>query len=667
MPFGELPLAAQAAFLSAETPKGVQIAAPLTNKGSETGWGSDNTFSYMGGPIRVTDRSGNVLFSGEGPEAAAQAVKFAQNLSDTMGPAAAWDIQQGERTINPDGTVGGTRWISGPTDVKDSDVGPLGLALDIGLPIAMNALLPGSGFLGQALGKVGATMAASGLGSALSGAVQGKSLSDIATSAGLSAATAGLLKGTPIGGYLDKAIGSIPVVGDVAKEIAKVGGTSAAANAVGDEIIVNALPSLASSVVPSLVAPTLASSIASKYPTYQPTTQSSLLDQPAAPSNAPAYNPLEDITATGMRLPSITTPFVPAASNLFSQAQYSGGENVRDTQQSPTNEQQEPVDDASNIIVTAQNSVNPSLLLSGVPGALSTNVFGSKVTPEGDIVATAEKAPKTSLTLSGVPSVLDLAKTTYPNYTPPTDVTTGPDITVTAKDSSFLLPSVASAIANQTLPALTQNPASQTPEASKKSDLDKIVEYLRLAGLGTSLIGGLLGSGSKPGTAGTIPAGLGGGLNPVFSAKLPAANLPGASTDFAVRPASEIGTANGATRDWNKYGFSPEASFFTYVPKRGYAHGGYSHGGPREPRTDFAVRGPGDGRSDDIPAVLSDGEYVMDAETVALLGNGSSKAGADALDRFRVNIRKHKGAQLAKGKFSVDAKQPERYLAGGRT
>lgn len=79
------------------------------------------------------------------------------------------------------------------------------------------------------------------------------------------------------------------------------------------------------------------------------------------------------------------------------------------------------------------------------------------------------------------------------------------------------------------------------------------------------------------------------------------------------------------------------------------------------------MRGPGDGRSDDIPAVLSDGEYVMDAETVALLGNGSSKAGAEALDRFRVNLRKHKGAKLAKGEFSVKAKQPERYLAGGRT
>ena len=62
--------------------------------------------------------------------------------------------------------------------------------------------------------------------------------------------------------------------------------------------------------------------------------------------------------------------------------------------------------------------------------------------------------------------------------------------------------------------------------------------------------------------------------------------------------------------------------------------------------------------------MLSDGEYVIDAETVALLGNGSSKAGADALDRFRVNLRKHKGKQLARGGFSNDAKSPMHYLNG---
>ena len=74
------------------------------------------------------------------------------------------------------------------------------------------------------------------------------------------------------------------------------------------------------------------------------------------------------------------------------------------------------------------------------------------------------------------------------------------------------------------------------------------------------------------------------------------------------------------------------------------------------------IGGPGTGRSDSIDAKLSDGEYVIDAETVALLGDGSSKAGAKRLDQFRANIRKQKGRELAKGKFSPDAKRPEQYL-----
>lgn len=88
-------------------------------------------------------------------------------------------------------------------------------------------------------------------------------------------------------------------------------------------------------------------------------------------------------------------------------------------------------------------------------------------------------------------------------------------------------------------------------------------------------------------------------------------------------------------------------------------------GAPKS-RDAYAVKGPGTGRSDEIPALLSDGEYVIDAETVAMLGDGSSEAGAKRLDDFRVSIRKHKGRNLAKGKFSANAKRPEKYLSGGR-
>ena len=70
----------------------------------------------------------------------------------------------------------------------------------------------------------------------------------------------------------------------------------------------------------------------------------------------------------------------------------------------------------------------------------------------------------------------------------------------------------------------------------------------------------------------------------------------------------------------------------------------------------------GSGRSDDIPAWLSEGEYVIDAESVALLGDGSGDAGARRLDEMRHNLRKHKGKNLNKGQFSQKAKSPDQYM-----
>lgn len=74
--------------------------------------------------------------------------------------------------------------------------------------------------------------------------------------------------------------------------------------------------------------------------------------------------------------------------------------------------------------------------------------------------------------------------------------------------------------------------------------------------------------------------------------------------------------------------------------------------------------GLGSGRDDTIEARLSDGEYVMDAETTALLGDGSVKEGAKRFDQMRSAIRVHKGKALARGKISPNAKSPLAYLKG---
>jgi hypothetical protein len=129
------------------------------------------------------------------------------------------------------------------------------------------------------------------------------------------------------------------------------------------------------------------------------------------------------------------------------------------------------------------------------------------------------------------------------------------------------------------------------------------------------------------------------------------------------------------------------AAYYTYGQHvdpmqylQGMAQGGMAHGGLNEVhhadnaplvqgRKDYragsAVTGPGDGQSDDIPAMLADGEYVFDADTVAQLGNGSTKAGSKILDKFREELRAHKRSAPV-NKIPPPAKSPLAYLAAAQ-
>jgi hypothetical protein len=223
----------------------------------------------------------------------------------------------------------------------------------------------------------------------------------------------------------------------------------------------------------------------------------------------------------------------------------------------------------------------------------------------------------------------------------------------------------------------------------KKDTLDKIADAATIAGLVIPAIGALAGDGKGGGTGTYIPGG--GSFDPNFSAKLPTPGEGGAFTVGGLGPATGPNPlAARPTADWYRYATGPAMDMPRGVdlsratsPYAGFGPGtlgeetfnrittGMARGGPMgyargSSRDSFAVEGPGTGRSDDIPAVLSDGEYVIDAETVALLGDGSSRAGAKKLDELRVKVRKHKGKNLAKGKFSVNAKHPEAYMRGGR-
>jgi len=84
-------------------------------------------------------------------------------------------------------------------------------------------------------------------------------------------------------------------------------------------------------------------------------------------------------------------------------------------------------------------------------------------------------------------------------------------------------------------------------------------------------------------------------------------------------------------------------------------------------RVDFrrgdAVTGPGDGQSDDIPAMLADGEFVFPADVVSALGNGSTKAGSDKLYEMMHAIRARARKAHPKS-LPPPAKSPLEYLRG---
>jgi hypothetical protein len=103
----------------------------------------------------------------------------------------------------------------------------------------------------------------------------------------------------------------------------------------------------------------------------------------------------------------------------------------------------------------------------------------------------------------------------------------------------------------------------------------------------------------------------------------------------------------------------------------GTRHGNNAHGALRvlehsgKHRVDYrqgdAVTGIGDGQSDDIPAMLADGEFVIPADVVAALGNGSTKAGSDKLYDMMHSIRRHHRSAGPKD-LPPPAKSPLEYI-----
>jgi hypothetical protein len=104
------------------------------------------------------------------------------------------------------------------------------------------------------------------------------------------------------------------------------------------------------------------------------------------------------------------------------------------------------------------------------------------------------------------------------------------------------------------------------------------------------------------------------------------------------------------------------------VPSRRYAEGG-GVDEVDDAKPEFhsqgalsLVTGKGGGQDDLVPARLAKGEYVMDADVVSALGDGSNERGAEILDKWREELRSHKRSAPA-AKIPPKAKAPAGYMS----
>ena len=157
--------------------------------------------------------------------------------------------------------------------------------------------------------------------------------------------------------------------------------------------------------------------------------------------------------------------------------------------------------------------------------------------------------------------------------------------------------------------------------------------------MGANLLGGSpkQGTWQTPGPASTAAT-----QGPYFNQPLQPYTYTGPSrTQVAPAPTGQFNTNPSgvmptyfANNSLANYGFGAHARGGPIHGARSMAHGG--HEAPAEGR----VRGPGSGISDDVPAMLSNDEYVLTARDVSTIGGGSSEEGAKRLDAFRQQLHR---------------------------
>ena len=244
--------------------------------------------------------------------------------------------------------------------------------------------------------------------------------------------------------------------------------------------------------------------------------------------------------------------------------------------------------------------------------------------------------------------------------------------------SSTLAPSITDLSGNAASGVSTLGGAS-TPIASTMEEIMAPTAYTYGTGLDAAKLASaagalktassLLGSNQSSGGGGSSfaqPSGLSGGVS---------SKTVGTGLDQTPAYLENLKMMGGYTTPIQSVNTSGIVPSYKSMSSPTYARGGDVHGHPEYPRSPLQtvfstrggsnyVQGRGTGQSDDIDAKLADGEYVFDADIVSALGDGSNKAGAQALDKMREAIRAHKRS-APDNKIPPKAKSTFAYLQEG--
>jgi hypothetical protein len=712
------------------------FTAPKSNKGNPTSTVAkkDNTFNVIENqPVRLVDmRTGKVVFQGTGYEAAEKSIELAAGLTKAGGNKADWEIQTGQFKNPGSGDLQfGGAFKTVANEKKNTSilnqaldiVGDAALGFIIGGPVGA-AIAAGASAAGvnvsdiaypiiatMALGPLGvpatlgATVGAAAFGTAVSSAVQGRSVEETLIRSAITAATAGVMKGTDIGGRISGAIGSTmtdlgmsPQLGNIVNSVSGIGSEAATR-----EIVVNAATNAASAAIASgaSVSGAIVDAVKSVVPAYTPSQETlnalNELDTAAAeaatdPSILVKANPVTNalsgvnpIVNTEATLTPATTPATeppPAATvSGYPATPGVGIGGIVPVEVPPSTVAQD---------AQAQPPAEepPAATVSGYPATPGAGIGG--VVPINTSVPTVPAEPPPAATVSGYPATpgagiggvvpINTSVPTVPAEPPPAATVSGYPATP-GSGIAGVVPIGIGAPTN----LLPDNFFEPVPE---KTTLEKIKDAATLTNAVTVLvptIGGIVGGGGgggtlppdttgltftpnplRPTTPGTGIGGVGGRYpytpttygrvggdqeteymfftrNPVTGAPMAPATAP------ATAPAAPAAAVNPAAALVKKEGGEVDDDMVKHLVDY-HKNGG--HQGPGQ------VKGIGSGQEDKIPAYLSDGEYVWSAQDVSDLGDGSNREGVRRLDKMRQMVRSQAGRKdvkkIAKPQKGID-------------